>query len=105
MWPRRRPPGGTTGVAPHGLGLEGPGALALELEGPPRAAGSHATAVSASLGPPPRPTVEPGWPFPLSDGSAPCLPAPFNTHWAPPPWTRGLSSPGCTSFPAIAIVT
>lgn len=44
--PRHRPPGGTTGVLPRRLGLEGRGAWALELEAPPRAAGTCAAAVT-----------------------------------------------------------
>lgn len=44
--PRHRPPGGTTGVVPGRLGLDGPGAWALELEAPPRAVGTRAAAVT-----------------------------------------------------------
>ena len=44
--PRHRPPGGTTGVVPGRLGLDGPGAWALELEAAPRAVGTRAAAVT-----------------------------------------------------------
>lgn len=78
-------------MVPHRLGLEGPGAWALELEAlRGLLVPVQLLSPSAPPGASPRPVAEPGWPFPLSYGQT----APHSSRTPKGnelfvPWTRG----------------